>query len=261
MSTSTTSTTETRALELLGKGLPPGVVASALGVDPSRITQLLADTEFSSKVVEKKFESLSKHTTRDLAIDKLEDDLLGKLKDTLPFMTRPMEILKSFSVINAAKRRTLGMSPEVSQAQTIVTLNIPSIIIQKFTQNVNNQVTQVGQQSLVTIQSSTMLATAALPPPTVIPVIPMIPVIQETLVELTTPKVEKAQRHLSAYQYKKQSTLSNYKPPTEMENSNEQRRETGFTNSPTSEDASSGQREGTQPVRANARLVASFASR
>lgn len=157
MSTTTSTTTESRALALLGKGIPPGAVAAALGVDPSRITQLLADEGFASQVVEAKFESLSKHATRDLSIDALEDQLLDKLKDTLPFMTRPMEILKSFSVVNAAKRRALGSTTEVTQQQTIVQLNIPAIIVQKFSQNIHNQVTSVGQQSLITIQSSQLL--------------------------------------------------------------------------------------------------------
>ena len=96
MATSTTSTTEERALTLLGQGVPPTAVANALGVDPSRITQLLGDETFASRVVEKKFEALSRHNERDSAIDSLEDRLLEKLRDCLPFMTRPMEILKSF---------------------------------------------------------------------------------------------------------------------------------------------------------------------
>lgn len=157
MSSTTSTTTESRALSLLGKGIPPAAVASALGVDPSRITQLLADEGFAAQVVEEKFQSLSKHATRDLSIDALEDLLLEKLKDSLPFMTRPMEILKSFSVINAAKRRALGATTEVTTQQTIVQLNIPSIIVQKFSQNIHNQVTAIGQQSLITIQSSQLL--------------------------------------------------------------------------------------------------------
>lgn len=156
--TSTTSTsTEVRALALLGKGIPPSAVAAALGVDPSRITQLLSDDTFAAQVIEAKFESLSKHATRDLTIDAIEDSLLEKLKDTLPYMTRPMEILKSFSVINAAKRRALGHSEQVTQQQTIVQLNIPSIVVQKFSQNIHNQVVSIGDQSLVTIQSSQLL--------------------------------------------------------------------------------------------------------
>jgi hypothetical protein len=157
MATSTTTTTEERALTLLGQGVPPTAVANALGVDISRISQLLSDDSFASRVVEKKFESLSKHNERDTKIDSLEDALLQKLGDTMPFMTRPMEILKSFSVLNAAKRRGQTAPESLTQKQTIIQLNIPQIILEKFQSNIHNQVIQVGQQSLITIQSGQLL--------------------------------------------------------------------------------------------------------
>jgi len=160
MSTSTTSTTSDRALALLGQGVPPIAVANALGVDQSRITQLLSDPEFATRVIELKFEALSKHNQRDQSIDGLEDKLLDKLRDCLPYMTRPMEILKSFSIINAAKRRgTIAQDGLVGQQQTIIQLNIPQIVIDKFQTNIHNQVVQVGQQSLLTIQSGQLLKT------------------------------------------------------------------------------------------------------
>lgn len=158
MSVSTTSTTEDRALALLGQGVPPAAVANALGVDISRISQLLSQDDFAARVVERKFEQLSKHNERDSAIDSLEDKLLDKLRDCLPFMTRPMEILKSFAVLNAAKRRGATASSEsLSSKQTIIQLNIPQIIIEKFSSNVHNQVVQIGQQSLLTIPSGQLL--------------------------------------------------------------------------------------------------------
>lgn len=157
--TSQNSTTESRALALLGQGVPPTAVANALGVDISRISQLLSQEDFASAVVEKKFEALSRHNERDGAIDSLEDKLLEKLKDCLPFMTRPMELLKSFQILNLAKRRGQSAPESLTSKQTIVQLNIPSIILQKFTSNVHNQVVQVGQQSLITIQSGQLLKT------------------------------------------------------------------------------------------------------
>jgi hypothetical protein len=157
MATSTTSTTESRALTLLGQGVPPAAVANALGVDVSRISQLLSDEKFSSQVVEKKFEALSKHNERDGVIDQIEDKVLAKLDSSLAFMTRPMEILKTFQVINAAKRKGQTAPESLTTKQTIIQLNIPSIILQKFQTNTNNQVIQVGDQSLLTIQSGQML--------------------------------------------------------------------------------------------------------
>lgn len=157
MSNSTTSTTEERALTLLGQGVPPTAVANALGVDISRISQLLSDESFASRVVEKKFEALSKHNERDTAIDMLEDKLLEKLRDCLPFMTRPMEILKSFAVLNAAKRRGQTAPESLTAKQTIIQLNIPQIVIEQFSSNIHNQVVQVGTKSLLTIPSNQLL--------------------------------------------------------------------------------------------------------
>lgn len=159
MSSSTTSTTEDRALALLGKGVPPTAVANALGVDPSRITQLLGDEDFAQKVISAKFEALSKSAERDTNIDSLEDRLLDKLRDCLPFMTRPMEIIKSFQIINGAKRRGAQSSDSLAAKQTIIQLNIPQIVLEKFTSNVHNQVVQVGAQSLLTIPSGQLLKT------------------------------------------------------------------------------------------------------
>ena len=111
---------------------------------------------FATAVIEKKFEALSKHNERDDSINSMEDKLISKLQDCLPFMTRPMEILKAFTVINAAKRRGQTAPDSLTQKTTIVQLNIPAILVERFTANINNQVVQVGDRSLLTIPSSQM---------------------------------------------------------------------------------------------------------
>ena len=155
MSTTTTST-ETRALSLLGQGLGPEVVAAAVGVSTSRISQLLSDPEFSAKVAEARYNNLAKHNSRDAAYDKMEDDLIEKLRDLLPFMMRPMEVLKAIQVINAAKRRGASAPEAITGQQTVVQLLMPTQILQTFTTNINNQVIKAGAQDLVTVQSANM---------------------------------------------------------------------------------------------------------
>lgn len=155
MATTTTST-EDRALSLLGQGLGPEVVAAAVGVSTSRISQLLSTPEFASAVAEARYENLAKHNQRDNAYDRLEDSLIEKLKDCLPYMMRPMEILKAIQVINAAKRRGSSAPESITSQQTVVQLIMPTQILQSFTTNINNQVIKAGMQDLVTVQSSNM---------------------------------------------------------------------------------------------------------
>ena len=65
-----TSTTEEKALDLLGKGIANEIVASALGVTPARITQLLADENFAAEVQKRRFLNLQKNTMRDTCMMK-----------------------------------------------------------------------------------------------------------------------------------------------------------------------------------------------
>lgn len=156
MGTTGNTTTEERALTLLGSGVRPDVVALSLGVSPSRITQLMSDPEFMERVTELRFNNLQKHNARDNEYDALEDQALAQLKNNMAFIQRPMELLKTLSVLNAAKRRGQSAPEAITEQQSVVQINMPVKIIQKFTTNINNQVIQAGNQELITIQSGQM---------------------------------------------------------------------------------------------------------
>lgn len=154
------TTTEERALSLLGSGIAPETVAASLGVSPSRISQLLSDDTFASKVATLRYENLAKHNARDSSYDSLEDALIEKMQDCIPLMHRPMEILKAISVINAAKRRGQSTPESIIEKQQIIQLQIPVQIINKFQTNLQGQVTTIStadsEQNLLTIQSSSL---------------------------------------------------------------------------------------------------------
>jgi len=156
MTTATPTSTESRALSLLGQGLGPETVASAIGVSVSRISQLLSETEFAASVAELRFKNLSKHNERDNEYDRLEDELISKMRDLMPFMVRPMEVARVLQIINAAKRRGSSTPESITNQQTVVQLNMPTNIYQRFTVNSVNQVIQAGQQQLITVQSGNM---------------------------------------------------------------------------------------------------------
>jgi hypothetical protein len=152
--------TEERALKLLGSGCGPEVVATAVGVSVSRISQLLSEPEFAAAVSELRFQNLQKHNEMDSKYDTMEQKLLDQLQDVLPLMMRPMEILKAIQVINAAKRRGQSAPESITHQNTVVNLVMPTQIVQRFATNINNQVINAGNQTLETMQSSQMLVTA-----------------------------------------------------------------------------------------------------
>lgn len=170
-----TTSTEDRALALLGQGHSPEVVASAIGVTTSRISQLVSDPEFAARVAELRFSSLVKHNTRDEKYDSLEDKLLAKMENMLEYMHKPFEVLKAIQVINAAKRRGVSAPEQITAQQVVIPLTLPTLLVQNFggtvaiggpaNQNIqvnaNNQVIKAGEQELVTIQSHRMDALLA----------------------------------------------------------------------------------------------------
>lgn len=150
------SSTEEKALNLLGLGYGPEVVATAVGVSTSRISQLLSDENFAADVAELRFTNLKKHNELDSKYDSMEDELVDKLKDLIPLMMRPLEVLKAISVINAAKRRGQSAPEQITHQNQVINLIMPIKIVQKFTTNINNQVIQAGTQELLTVQSGHM---------------------------------------------------------------------------------------------------------
>ncbi len=154
VSSTTRSSVETKALKLLGAGHGPEIVAQACGVSTSRISQLLSTPEFAASVMELRYESLQKHNDRDDSYDSLEDTLIKKMKDIIPFMMKPGEVLAAIRIINGAERRGVSSPANEGTHTTTVNITLPSIITQQFVTNINNQVIKAGSQELVTIQSS-----------------------------------------------------------------------------------------------------------
>lgn len=144
---------EERALMMLGSGAPAHVVAAALGVTESRISQMMAVEEFAQAVQDLRFKNLQKHTVIDEKYTSLEEKLLEKLDKVLPLMTKPRDVLAAVQVVNNAKRRGAQLSQDAHTTSQVVNLTLPVQIVHKYISNVNNQVVEVqnGQGEATTL--------------------------------------------------------------------------------------------------------------
>lgn len=154
------SSTDQRALELLGSGVSVTQTALAIGVSESRIAQLLSDDTFSTRLAEKRFDSLAKNNARDAQYDEAEDKLLGQLKQVIPMVMQPEKIARLLQIVNQAKRRGASSPDHITAKQTVIRLQLPVQIVNKFSTNSANQVVTIdnesGSQSMVTVQSGHM---------------------------------------------------------------------------------------------------------
>ena len=146
------NSTEERALKLLGAGASQAQTAAALGVDPSLISQMMAQEDFSQQVAAPRFEHAQKHNERDATYDTLEDKTLKQLDKYLPMVTKPMELTRILATLNAAKRRGTSAPEQIIQQTQVVNLILPTAATPQFVVGGNNQVVRAGDQNLVTIQ-------------------------------------------------------------------------------------------------------------
>ena len=142
-----------RVTQLLGSGLSAEVVATAVGCEPSYISQLLADDEFAKKVSELRIQNLQAATKRDNKWDEIEDKLLDKLKDSVEYIMKPREILAALATVNSAKRRGATAQESLTINNTVVNLTLPQKAVHNFVVNQTNQVIGVNDQSLLTMPS------------------------------------------------------------------------------------------------------------
>jgi hypothetical protein len=145
-----------RILALLGNGVAPEATAAAVGCTPAYISQLLKEPDFAAKVAELRCANLTQATERDGKYDTLEDKLLAKLEDLIPFMIKPMEVVKALSAMNSAKRRGAGAESS-STVNNIVVLQLPQVIKNRFQVNDKQEVVEVDGRTLLTIDGSKLL--------------------------------------------------------------------------------------------------------
>lgn len=153
----TLTATQRQILDLLGQGLSHAVVASAVGCSPGLITQLMSSEIFSNEVALARSTALTAATKRDRSIEKIEDKLINKLDSLIPYITKPMEVVSALAAVNKMERR--GTRSEQSHVinQTIVNLQLPTQLQQRFTKNIAGEVIEVEGKTLTTMPAATLL--------------------------------------------------------------------------------------------------------
>lgn len=151
---------ETQALNLLGQGYSQEVTANALGVDATRISQLMQNSEFRTAVMAARANKMQQVSEIDKVYDTVENVLAKKLESMVKTLYKPSDILKATAVVNALKRRApaSALTENSGNSNQVINLVMPGAVMAKFVSNINNQIVEVQDvsgrtQQLLTIQA------------------------------------------------------------------------------------------------------------
>lgn len=147
---------EERAVALLASGITPSKVAEICDVDPSRISQLMDSPAFKEQLSEAKFDQATKYTSIDQKLNNLEETVIDGLANTIGMVLDPLKLARVLQVVNGAKRRGTALLGDGLDHVPIVSLTLPTKIVNNFVVNQVNQVVQAGGEDLITIQPSQM---------------------------------------------------------------------------------------------------------
>lgn len=155
----TGSHTQDKIIEMLGSGVPATVVANAVGVTDGYISQLLAVPEIHARVV-------ALRTERSAGRIEHDDTIIGAERRALELVKRnldngalsglkPMEALKHFQVLNAARKSgDHAASGSGQPSGTVVNLHLPENAKVQFSMTVDKQVIEIDGRSMATMPAS-----------------------------------------------------------------------------------------------------------
>lgn len=150
-------TLQGRIQKLLGQGLPTSVVASAVGCDPSYVSQLLENEEFKNTVLLTRATKAEGAVTRDGKWDKIEDMALEQAEKMLPLVTRPSDLVRLASMANSAKRRAAEYSGASETGAPVVNIILPAMAAVHFQINVNSQVVEIDGRSTAALPTKHLM--------------------------------------------------------------------------------------------------------
>lgn len=146
--------------DMLGGGLQAHQVASAVGVTPAYISQLLAEPEFALAVAELRTKELTQSKEIDDTYDSLERQALEKLQDLLPCFMNPKHIIDTLRFLNSAKRKTaLTTGSQQIGNVNIVKIDMPMILVDSYKINMAGGMVEVAGRSLRPLPSVDLLKT------------------------------------------------------------------------------------------------------
>lgn len=145
---------------LAAKGLPTSIIADAVGVTDSYVSQQLGEEGVAADILAAKGAALESAAKADNKMEKLELMALDKVEKLMPLVKNAKEATEIFSKLNVARRKLMETSGNSAGAQQ-VTLVLPKAARVMIQVNTENQVIEVEGKSIAPLPSRALPALAS----------------------------------------------------------------------------------------------------
>lgn len=155
-----------KILKFLQGGCNEAQAAEAVGVSPSYVSQLCAETDFKAQIAAKLQEDFENAIETDKNYAYVELMTSRKLKELSGYILGLDDLLKTTKILNGNKRKvsngnTPGQPGGTNTTNITVQLVIPRAAVQEFVINPNSEVVQSNGRDLVTLNASSLDALVA----------------------------------------------------------------------------------------------------
>lgn len=150
-----------RAIRLLGRNIQQSVVAEAVGVTPSYITQLLEEPGVAEEVARLKAAELENAVEQADTIDAIKKAALQQIRGKLIFAKSPLEAARVFQILDNAKKITDNPSND-NGANQVISITLPKSMrgVVQLQLSADNQVIDVNGRSMAPLPSKALPALA-----------------------------------------------------------------------------------------------------
>lgn len=138
-------------VQLLGAGISATATAEVVGCDISYVSQIAAS--HAEEIQELRSKNTARFLTRDELLEKAEQAALEKTAAMVPFITRPAEAARVYSILNGAKRALAQQAGNQAAPTAIVNLTLSVAAVNTLTRTPDNQVIEVNGRSMIPLPS------------------------------------------------------------------------------------------------------------
>jgi hypothetical protein len=143
-----------KLIGFLAAGVPPAAAATAAGVTPAYVTQLLDDDEFRTEVINASAERLDVAIKQDTTVESIKTKALRVIEAKLPFVRSSLEAARIYQILSAAPKNAPTGSTQSGQAGVnMVTIVLPKAAGINLKLNTLNQVIEIEGQTMATLPS------------------------------------------------------------------------------------------------------------